>query len=243
MKTIPILAIIILIFNKITLADWQTYCSDTTSCAGILNAVTAGTQTSLQRFYQDTFLRVNIYVNGTAQNFGYFFPTVDIYSLLQVNGSYDYFKNLTEVIEVGVEVNGFANEDQLPRTPYLPDDTTVVGYLVLVVTIANGNVISLQWDTDCSICPDPTQCVDGFCTNAKSDCEQSQNSTNVPPNCDLKIYLAWVGTDSNDQSCTSAGSLTSRLRQYSVDNVYDQTSDIITSLPDRIKPSNPSGPS
>jgi len=236
MRIILILTVLISILINFGFASYTEYCSETNTCQDLVSAVQTNTQTPLQVYYQDVYIRVKIYVNGTASNYSHFFPSVDTYSLLNVNGSYDYYQNDTStVVSASMEVNGFSNDQQLPPSIYLPsDNTNVVGFLVVVVTIANGNVTQLQWDSGCDLCPDATQCVDGFCTTPRSSCIAQPNQ--VPPNCDLKIYLAWVGTDIYGSSCTSAGSLTSRLRQFSADNVYTQAADIISTLPDRVKP-------
>jgi len=239
MRILLILTVLISILINFGFASYTEYCSETDdlqACEALVNAVQSNTQPSLQLYYQDVYVRVKIYVNGTASNYSHFFPSVDTYTLLNVNGTYDYYENQTStVISASLEVNGFSNDQQLPPSIYLPSDgVNVVGFLVVVVTLTIGNVTLLLWDSGCDLCPDPTQCVDGFCTTPRSSCIAQPDA--VPPNCDLKIYFAWVGTDIYGSSCTSAGSLTSRLRQFSADNVYNQAADIIVTLPDRVKP-------
>jgi len=227
---------LITIFISCISTDVNNYCTaecGVSNCAQCGSIYTASLQQSLvERFYQDVYLQIKILDGNNTLNISNFFPTVDIYSLLEINGSYDYFANMSG-LTVSVEVNGFSDPTLQPKI-YLTEDGNVVGYFVIVVTIQNGNVTGLQWDDGCYLCPDAAQCSDDFCTNPKGDC----NST-ATADCNIKLYVAWVGTDMYGSPCTSAGSLTSRLRQFSVTNVYNQAAGILVNIPGKLIPQNP----
>ena len=61
----------------------------------------------------------------------------------------------------------------------------------------------MTWDDGCKQCNDD-ECVGGTnCAIAYSDI----NDCKDPSVCNMNVYIAWVGTDLNDQPCTSLGIL------------------------------------
>jgi len=146
--------------------------------------------------------------------------------LLEVNNSYNTLNNSQSDLKIEIEVNGYSNQTELPPKIYM-SNSSVVGFHVLVVSISAGRVIKLEWDTGCGECQD--NCIEGFCTNPVKDC------TLPTANCNIKVYLAWIGTDKYGVYCTSAGSLTSRLRQWALNNLYQQAANLLTTLPDHFK--------
>ena len=99
----------------------------------------------------------------------------------------------------------------------------VVPIYSAVVRLEDGKVTSVEWDNDCFDCTDlcmTTQITDKIteknCRTKAEECTGGLSSYN----CDPKIYVTFIGTDSNGNHMVSAGLRISRFRQYSISQMY-----------------------
>lgn len=104
--------------------------------------------------------------------------------------------------------------------------TYVVGSFSLVVEMERGVPKKLTWIDGCGECAKdtpqagesvfnpPAHCVTDNCAVPSQDCTDA----NVP--CDIKIYLAWVGTDARGRPSTSSGSLPFNFLQFGLTPAY-----------------------
>jgi len=98
-----------------------------------------------------------------------------------------------------------------------------VGSYSLVVEMTKGVVTALTWIDGCSECPSScantgqsltcpdSVCLTNDCTIPEGDCH---NANHPVTTCDLKIFLAWVGSDAHSRPCTSSGSLPYNFLQF-----------------------------
>mmetsp|Transcript_10907 Transcript_10907/g.21213 ORF Transcript_10907/g.21213 Transcript_10907/m.21213 type:complete len:301 (+) Transcript_10907:235-1137(+) len=113
-----------------------------------------------------------------------------------------------------------------------PDNYLSTG-LTAIVHLADGEVTRVVWDVGCTLCPEHQQELSCLADNTSivcssdgggcSDCylpigERCGSGQHA---CAPKLYVAWVGTDSNGVPMTSAGQIISQYSQYSLQPVYN----------------------
>lgn len=110
-----------------------------------------------------------------------FFPQVDEFTLLEVNGcnaplysisclAFALFGNsLNEGRVLQFEAGGQAS------TPIRYHTTeSTVSFYTAIINLKDGEVRSIEWDTSCSGCSD-SLCIDGFCSIPNNNCEAGEN--------------------------------------------------------------------
>jgi hypothetical protein len=76
--------------------------------------------------------------------------------------------------------------------------------------------------------PAPSASASASVTPSISPSPQVANPVNSTSNaCDLKVYIAWAGTDANGRYLTSAGRRFSRFRQYGTSTLYQGAMNVI----------------
>jgi len=112
----------------------------------------------------------------------------------------------------------------------------LVGSRAITVVLDEGVVVDSYWDDSCTGCSEE-YCIEGSCSSVISDirpaCHDKDALAEDPFRCGLKIYVAWKGTDKNNQTLTSYTSVPSRFQKYSfIASAYDAaagfTSDFIS---------------
>lgn len=105
--------------------------------------------------------------------------------------------------------------------------TYTVGAYQLVIEMDKGVVSALTWIEgcgECSKCPASSAnsltcqsdvCITNQCTIEAGDC------TNLAADqCDMKVYVAWVGSDAHGRQSTSSGSLPYNFVQFGLSPAY-----------------------
>jgi len=129
----------------------------------------------------------------------------------------------------------------LHNKPVVTDDNMLVTAISVIIHLDGGRVNRVVWDNGCALCPgnvdgsDDLQCKwDGTSTQCLSssygghieDCSDcylplGSGCSDEPNSCSPAVHVAWVGTDKDGVPLTSAGSILSRFREYSLMPVYN----------------------
>jgi len=101
----------------------------------------------------------------------------------------------------------------------------LVGSRAIIVVLDQGTVVDAYWDDSCSACSEQ-YCIEGSCSSViskiKPPCHDKDSLLEDPFRCGVKIYVAWKGTDENNQTLTSYTSVPSRFEKYSfIATAYD----------------------
>ncbi|EWS72669.1 hypothetical protein TTHERM_000727808 (macronuclear) [Tetrahymena thermophila SB210] len=176
--------------------------------------------------------------------------TVDQYAGLNLKGTYNTIKSLANFSTQAQTANGFQlvvqsfqNSIQSDALTYIRQDTPTAGSTTTpyvfpifsaVIQITNGKITGIDWDNGCWNGSSPTVCKQltvstldskgnqttySESNNYITDC--TNNSTDG--SCDPKVYISWMGTDSNGNYMTSAGLRMSRFQSYSVGEFYQSS--------------------
>ena len=141
-----------------------------------------------------------------------FYPKVDEFTLLEADGSFAEFGNvLNEGLVVQVEVGGHSTDRKRYHT-----STSTVAFYTVIIELDEGRVDDVYWDTSCTGCSD-SLCIDGFCSIENSDCGEF--------NCDIQVYIGWLGTDSDGRHMISSGQRYGAFTKYSSSELYDNILD------------------
>lgn len=92
-----------------------------------------------------------------------------------------------------------------------------------VVQMDGGNVTDIVWDNGCW--DGGSKCLEGY--GIEGDRVNYIEGCQVKTDCDPKVYVSFIGTDSESNYMESAGEATlnlgrriSRFRQYAVNDMY-----------------------
>jgi len=157
-----------------------------------------------------------------------YYSTVDDYSLLEVavNGSYT---ETLDHIDMWFQLE-FANKvSSTKRRRYFDGSNLdqnvltdiIVPFWTAIINLKDGIVTEIIWDDGCYGCASD-YCIEQTCGINHNKCRAQGGSSN----CDLKVYLAWFGTDKNGRYLTSAGKRLSRFRNYSVNFAFNTAVDV-----------------
>ena len=104
--------------------------------------------------------------------------------------------------------------------------------LNLIIQLDGGAISGYIWDTGCLGCESSSTSVclnsasfswkDGANTFTKSDsyCAVNACSDSNLSLCDLKLFVSWVGTDSNNKYMESAAYRISNFKQQNIEQIY-----------------------
>jgi hypothetical protein len=174
-----------------------------------------------------------IFANGAYRM--HFYPVVDQFSLLDFTNSFTngQFGFNTSTVNGAVldEANGFSNTSWIqvqigkalsPKMPYrymrknLDNVLTqyVVPYFTVVISLTNGVPQRIWFDEGCFVC-DSDECNYNVCgAQMVKKCDTFGAGGSF--NCDLKVYVAWDGTDRDQRYMTSSGAVLSQFASYSI---------------------------
>lgn len=118
-----------------------------------------------------------------------------------------------------------------PPALYLSqNDSKVVPALNLVIQVTSGKISGFIWDTGCLGCATTDTCLSGRTLNYKdssqsytwtdSYCSINYCSTTDTDPCDLRIFVTWVGTDSNNKYLESAGYRLSNFENQNIAAIW-----------------------
>jgi len=123
----------------------------------------------------------------------------------------------------------------LHNKPVVTLDQMLITGATVIVHLDRGEVNRIVWDNGCNLCPatqDTLVCQDdntsAVCLSSSyggvpvscTDCYVPLDDCSGGP-CVPKVHIAWVGTDREGVPLTSAGSILSRFREYSLLPVYN----------------------
>jgi len=161
----------------------------------------------------------------------YWTPLVDDFALLQLEKSFRFdvpwaFDCATLIVmSYGNNLNSppkrrFAYfDDLLTGQPYC---TMVVPFWNIIIDVDGGTPIDMRWDDDCSLC-DSDHCIDGNCAVDITACTIYGGDTN----CDIKVYVAWAGTDADGFYFTSQDRTLSSFRQWSITGAFNSATNFL----------------
>lgn len=141
-----------------------------------------------------------------------FKPTLDKYSAVEVSESYQEM-NLESDIKVQLKAGGVTS----PSLPYIRNNE-VAPIMNVVFRLDEGEVTEVIWDTYCDLC-------DEKCLEFEDEEVCSFNkpsSTTDYKDYNLKVFMSWIGTDSDGFHLTSAGYRMSQFRKYSLYKNYEE---------------------
>jgi hypothetical protein len=171
-----------------------------------------------------------------------FWPTVDVFTLLEVNDAFTgvSVRNVSEEnngtftnvrrefrvmnssnLAISLEIGNVASPAQpVYSSPCTEDSCFIVPFFTGIVEV-DGNVVKgVSWDdAGCFNC-DGAACIEGFCgINTWQQCAGPNSGGKF--DCDIKVYLGWFGGDARGNYLTSAGQRFSAFRSYSLASAYD----------------------
>jgi len=105
------------------------------------------------------------------------------------------------------------------------DHELLVGSRTITVVMDEGVVVDMYWDDSCSACSEK-YCIEGSCSTVISTinppCHDKYSLDEDPFRCGVKIYIAWRGTDNENQTLSTYTSVPSRFQKYSyIASAYD----------------------
>eukprot|EP00727_Mastigamoeba_balamuthi_P005263 m51a1_g14735 hypothetical protein (304) ;mRNA; f:237871-239031 len=181
---------------------------------------------------------------GDIHKAAFFYPRVDQFSALRINGTKWLLPNASKVwvsAQIGPNITAppilfvERNEEQ--------GDWKIAGFASLVIILDHGEVVDLLWDgKNCKMCGNSRCLGNTSCYTNSSDisgggcfgegynkgsASATEDTTSSQPTftCEVKLYVAWQGRTYNSHDCTSVGKLPSRFQQYAlVGSVYDYVS-------------------
>eukprot|EP01132_Coremiostelium_polycephalum_P004048 gene4048-5066_t len=105
-----------------------------------------------------------------------------------------------------------------PKRVYNWQNDVMINYFTIVVQMDKGRIIDAIWDgdRDSSICKDCRFCIDNECAVEISKMNCVLEDGVLSRLCDLKLFVAWAGTDRNKRQCQSINKIPSAFRKYSL---------------------------
>lgn len=179
------------------------------------------------------FTDTNATASTSHGHFIAFTSRVDVYSAVKLNYSYSGIYNdncgnasiSNDTNDVSVFINcsmsygiflAFGDSITTPYAPYLKD-ILVAKVFSAVVTLESGKVKKIQWDNYCDICSE--ECID---FNGEEVCAEKECSYDKIEDCDPRVYVSWIGTDSDGNNLLSSTYRISQFRKYSIFSMYKQ---------------------
>jgi hypothetical protein len=148
------------------------------------------------------------------------FPTVDQFSIFNVNGS-GMDLRYSENVSIWVDYHGSYSSQHYYRNNFTSG--YFVGAFVVVIHLTNGLIQSVTWDDfGCGECSS-SECI------ADENCgiENSQaNNCDNPSSCNLNLYIVWMGTDASGNELLSAQYRPTLFAAYSLYPMYQAASGV-----------------
>jgi len=171
-----------------------------------------------------------------------YFPKVDQFTELRS----DFTQSLTEIpnttVRVWLEFPAYEMRSESRIMLYKYNESSsknfdyIVGSRAITVVLEEGVFKEMYWDDTCAGCIEEL-CLEDSCASVIGDlrptCHDSKALEEDPYRCGVKIYIAWKGTDRNNNTLSTYTSVPSRFQKYSfIATAYDAaagfTSDFIS---------------
>eukprot|EP00736_Rhodelphis_marinus_P014070 Rmarinus@m.23374 len=158
--------------------------------------------------------------NAFAPGVTVFRPKVDEFSLLELHS------NTSRELRMQNDHQGLGTVQVAVGTRMSPprrfsyESTKAVGFWTIVVDLKDGEVDSVLWDEGCFTCSDD-ECLDDNCLLDTCDHLDDGADNSNRDQCNVKIYLAWTGTDKDGNIMLSEGFTFSKFNAYAVDGFWD----------------------
>jgi len=114
-------------------------------------------------------------------------------------------------------------------------------FMTAIIFVEDGEVQTITYDEECAFCNGKSNCQangfdksrnDTFSSDVYVECgyspDECSNLAGGGADCDLRVYVAWVGTDANGEFFTSGNSRFSRFRQFSIGSLFDAAQKEVT---------------
>ncbi len=181
-----------------------------------------------------------VYANQTQKNITvptgkvqYWIET-DKFSLLELNGTFTPYSDpyaAKEDFYIKLEFAGKStNAIRRVGITGVGEDfgVYIVPFWSAVITLDRGNVTAIRWDNTCSGCQ--YMCVDGACSVPYRHCVDHTNNIS----CDIKVYIAWEGSDVDNDYMLSGQQTMKNFRAFSARFAYDVAARTYGKVQDRI---------
>ncbi|PRP79997.1 cyclin-dependent kinase D-1 [Planoprotostelium fungivorum] len=135
-----------------------------------------------------------------------YMPTVDTFSLFVLNGSGAAYGNASDIF-ITLSTGG-TTESQYRFWKVAAKPLPFVGAFQAVIQMDSGNITDIVWSDGCiggNNCGITLDDINGNCT------------ANL---CDLKVYVAWIGSDSQGYNCRSSASLPNAFSRFSAQSTF-----------------------
>jgi len=167
-----------------------------------------------------------------------YFPKVDQFTQLRSNFTQAYIMSPNTSVRVYLDfpAQELRSESRLMLYNYNTSRSDKIDLLVgsraITVNMEQGVITHLYWDDSCSGCLED-RCLEDSCSSAIHEFSQACDDINAleedPYRCGIKIYVAWKGTDKNNNTLESYTKVPSRFQKYSfIANAYDAASGFAT---------------
>lgn len=137
-----------------------------------------------------------------------------------------YTQNTSLDVSPVIWVNAFNRNTTKKNYLIRGGGSYTVGAYQLVVEMEKGVIKALTWIDGCGECHcddasgSSITCPSNVCVTNNCAISTNECLVNGATTCDLKIFVAWVGTDINGRPCTSAGSLPYNFVQFGLSPAY-----------------------
>ncbi|KAL0237471.1 hypothetical protein PCE1_000868 [Barthelona sp. PCE] len=169
--------------------------------------------------------------NGTDTYTSRFYPKIDSFSAMEMiktgNTSMVYQNNVT--LNISICSDAFEITDSMYIERRFNNGTKHVGFFSLVIKLTDGQVSKIFMDESCALCS--SSCIENNCaidTPLQSACTTG---------CNPLSYVMFIGTDRDEQYCTSAQNAFSKLQQFSLHELFDKASNVYFNLEGKVKES------
>ena len=149
-----------------------------------------------------------------------FYPRVDEFSLLELAGTSQWDYTFNPNLTIWLEIPQYSNLTSLKDSPKLvytvleeSGDQVYIPYFTALVLLNKGVVTDFQWDGGCK------SCATDLCITDQCGTKRIKNNEDIckdQANCNIKVYLAWMGRDKDDSKCRSVNSMPNNFSKYSV---------------------------
>eukprot|EP00761_Pharyngomonas_kirbyi_P003687 gb/GECH01003691.1/.p1 GENE.gb/GECH01003691.1/~~gb/GECH01003691.1/.p1 ORF type:complete len:239 (+),score=57.63 gb/GECH01003691.1/:1-717(+) len=171
-----------------------------------------GTDDSQCRRGKNIVLQTQI-IQDSKSRYSSFCVNVDEFSRLVIPNSYDDF--LSQGDQTSIKVIG-PNKETNERS--FKDGDYVASFYSVTLELNGGSLENIWWNDSCD---DDERCI----LNGEEKCVDKKDcgvETSSDINKDVKIFVAFNGTDSSGVYCRSSGSLPFKYRTFGWSNYYDE---------------------
>eukprot|EP01132_Coremiostelium_polycephalum_P004047 gene4047-5065_t len=119
---------------------------------------------------------------------------------------------------VTTNLTTYQNITLRPKRVYDWQNDVMINYFTLVIQLDKGRITDAIWDgdRDSTICKDCQFCIDNECAVQVSKMNCILEGGVLSRLCDLKLFVAWAGTDKTNRQCQSINKIPSAFRKYSL---------------------------